>query len=327
MDINNLVKLIEKTFFFDINRKIDSLVGNNGKLVHYTSASVARNIIEKEELWMRKTIRMNDASEVFYGKTCIDNVICKQNIADRINSFIKIFDADKDLKDLVSFYYYFINGIKNRTYISCLSEHLNQERNIGRLSMWRAYGSSTGVALIINPKFLKEETVILNNFFLTLPVIYDEKDFEKIFLDILNNIQIHLNELSNLNLEDFFKLFSYMIYVYILSIKHPGFAEEREWRIILSHIHMGAEKFISPDLIERSVENINNIPEIIYKIKLNKYDFISPYKSSLLEKIIIGPSACADIVAESFEEILQLKGIPNAKDMIIVSNIPLRTAY
>lgn len=327
MDISNLVKLIEKTFFFDINRKIKSLLDNDGKLVHYTSASVARNIIEKEELWMRKTVRMNDASEVLYGETCIKNVIYKKNIADKINSFIGKFNSDKNLQDLLWYCSNLINDIKNRTYISCLSEHLNQEKNIGRLSMWRAYGSSTGIALIINPKFLKEETVIPNNFFLTLPVIYSETDFEKIFLDILNNIQIHLDELSNFNLEDFFKLFSYMIYVYILSVKHPGFAEEREWRIILSHIHMGAEKFISPDLIERSVENINNIPEIIYKIKLNNYDFISPYKSSLLEKIIIGPSACADIVAESFEEILQLKGIPNAKDMIIVSNIPLRTAY
>lgn len=324
MDNKDIIKLIEKVFFCDINQKIKMLFDENKKLVHYTSALAACNVIEKEELWMRKTIFMNDYSEIFYGKTCMDNIIRKKYISDKITSIIKKFDSNATLDDLLNYYISYIKNIEKRTYISCLSEHLPAEDDIGRLSMWRAYAASTGVALIINPRYLKEETIIPGNFFITMPVTYSENSFEKIFLKILDNIDSYINELKVFDINQFFTFFAYMMYIYVISIKHRGFAEEREWRIILSHIYEGNEKLIPNDLIERSIENTRNIPEVVYKIKLDKYNAISSNKASLLEKIIIGPSACAEIVAESFAEILQKKGFSNAKNMIAISNIPLR---
>ena len=36
------------------------------------------------------------------------------------------------------------------TYLTSISEHRNKEDTFGRLSMWRAYGETTGVALVMN---------------------------------------------------------------------------------------------------------------------------------------------------------------------------------
>jgi hypothetical protein len=35
------------------------------------------------------------------------------------------------------------------TYLACLSEHQDEDEH-GRLPMWRAYGATTGIALVIN---------------------------------------------------------------------------------------------------------------------------------------------------------------------------------
>ena len=36
------------------------------------------------------------------------------------------------------------------TYLTCVSEHENKEDTFGRLSMWRAYSETTGVALVLH---------------------------------------------------------------------------------------------------------------------------------------------------------------------------------
>lgn len=74
-----------------------------------------------------------------------------------LEQLIKEIDSNKSYADFCNVCNQYIKDIETRTYITCLSEHLSNEDNYGRLSMWRAYGHSTGIALIISPNFLDTE--------------------------------------------------------------------------------------------------------------------------------------------------------------------------
>jgi hypothetical protein len=47
------------------------------KFVHYTSAETALKIIQNEQVWMRKSLVMNDFMEIEYGLECLSNSIEK----------------------------------------------------------------------------------------------------------------------------------------------------------------------------------------------------------------------------------------------------------
>lgn len=328
----NIIEQIASIIVSSIIDKKSKLLYSKKKLVHYTSAIVAREIIENEELWLRKTLFMNDYSEITYGKQYFDSLLEDPEITIILNNILKPFtNLDDNINNLKSFYHGLINNVEKRTYISCLSEHLPQEDTIGRLSMWRAYGNSSGIALVINPQL----TLKLENPFNMLPVTYSKEDFKIFFINILKNIENIIKKtikdkqpLSNTSEIDILLKFNllFFIYNYVISLKHQGFWEEREWRIILSSPIPGIKMTISPNFIKRSIENIKGNPEVIYKLNLKELSFINPKGESLLEKIIIGPTANSEILVDSFSEILKNKGFDDEqiKNMITVSNIPLR---
>lgn len=325
-EILNIIREIHTTISSNLYNIILNFPNNN-KLVHYTSAIVAREIIEKEQLWLRKTIFMNDYSEITYGKQCLDNLLNDPEIIIKLNNILTPFG--KNLNDLKKSYYSMINDVEKKIYISCLSEHLPEEDTIGRLSMWRAYGNSSGVALVINPYLLAR----LGTSFITPPVIYSEENFKKSFIKILGDVEnIIKNQLENKQKLNKFSIgiissFTYVMYIYVITLKHKGFWEERERRIILSLFFLNLDPTPNSNkIVERSIENIKGNPEVIYKLNLKELSFINPKGESLLEKIIIGPTANSEILVDSFSEILKNKGFDDEqiKNMITVSNIPLR---
>lgn len=326
-ETQKILQQIDETIIFSLNDATLKCFFYNKELVHYTSAIIAREIIEKEQLWLRKTLFMNDYSEITYGKQCLENLLNEPGIVVKLNNILKPFN--KNLNDLKQLYYKIINDVEKNIYISCLSEHLPEEDTIGRLSMWRAYGNSSGIALVINSKALAK----LGRSLTILPVIYSKKNFKINFIKILENIEnIIKKNLKNVEQLDKFSTyilsnFSYVMYIYIITLKHQGFWEEREWRIILSLFFLNLDSFtISSKIVEQSIENIKGNPEVIYKLNLNKLSFINPSGESLLKKIIIGPNSNSELLVESFSKILKNKGLDDkqVENMITVSNIPLR---
>lgn len=330
-ELPNIIDEIDHSIISNLNNNMMwNYTNNKKKLIHYTSATVAREIIEKEQLWLRKTTFMNDYSEIIYGKQYFDNLLEHPKFAFILNNILKPFSYVKNnLIDFKQIYHQIINNVEKKIYISCLSEHLPEEDTIGRLSMWRAYGNSSGVALVINPKLLEKLTPT----FITSPIIYSTEKLTENLIKILKDIDaIIKKDFKNIQKSDvllkkmIFSL-SYVVYIYVITLKHKGFWEEREWRIILSLFfpeHIASA--IASKQIERSIENIKGNPEVIYKLNLKKFSFINPKGESLLEKIIIGPTANSEILVDSFSEILKNKGFDDEqiKNMITVSNIPLR---
>jgi hypothetical protein len=139
---------LAQIFFPFATRKQMEVRARNTRFVHYTSAEVAVSILKNEEVWMRKSNTMNDFMEIEHGLSCLkasydgepgnrfkatlDCMLpgCRAEVEKRFNSWIPHFKAD--------------------TYLTCVSEHLDSEDGLGRLSMWRAYGGAAGVAVVLN---------------------------------------------------------------------------------------------------------------------------------------------------------------------------------
>ncbi|MCF3630464.1 DUF2971 domain-containing protein [Thalassospiraceae bacterium LMO-SO8] len=261
---------------------------------------------------------MNDFSEVVHGQSCLRRAY-NGDIGKRFKELLNDIHpgmAEEFEKLADGWWRYF----ETESYIACVSEHLDDEDKFGRLSMWRAYSESTGVAIVLNNTPFLSPSDALKAY--TSPVEYLAEDefehkFNEIILNIENNIQF-LKEIPKDYIINFaFEMLRFSIY----STKHPGFKEEREWRVIYSPFLGASDKLV------KSVEVINGVPQPVYKIPLKDYPdegFVGAEIPQLIDRIIIGPTEFPDALREAFTMLLGDAGVESPESRVFVSNIPLR---
>jgi len=160
-----------------------------GRLVHYTSAEAALQIIEKKQFWMRNTICMTDYREVLHGYDIFNNYFADKT---RGQAFIDAFDAVAPgvaTEAIVAFNNSW-SDIRLNTYITCVSEHPDSEDKHGRLSMWRAFGSGTGtrVGIVFSIPYMTLSPVALGLTF--SPVAYlPPPEVYKVIEEVVANVQ------------------------------------------------------------------------------------------------------------------------------------------
>jgi len=214
----------------------------------------------------------------------------------------------------------FLNPRRNN-YIGCLSEHKAEEDSSGRLSMWRAYGQGSGVAIVMHSKPIVSGPGLLKT--QTSPVAYFNEDHFKIELqNIVANIETNKNFLKSQDSRLIGLVCASMFRIAALSSKHPGFHEELEWRIIYS-----------PDIVEsehmiKDLKVINGIPQVIYKIPLKSASGdikLGGELPEIIDRIIIGPTEFPLATYKAFVVALRDAGIENPEKRVFISGIPLRT--
>jgi hypothetical protein len=107
-----------------------------------------------------------------------------------------------------------------------------------------------------------------------------------------------------------------------IAIKHPGFSEEKEWRI-----YYRPSEGRSPAIDEGNVV-ISGVPQKICKLKLANDPDKGLHQAdipSLLDRVIIGPTQYPYVVFRTFVDVLEGLGVTSAADKVVVSDIPLRT--
>lgn len=317
------------------SKREKELETSKNNFVQYTSSYAGSQIIKNEELWMRNVTYMNDSMEIEFGMKYLLEVLDEKKddfnkLLDDLNvESFKFENVIKYVKDN------FIN-MKDSIYIACLSEHIvNTEDYYGRLSMWRAYAPNDGIALVINHQILNADP-LNGKLFLTSPVLYvdphDLSNLEMKIDDLISELKRIIFSHQIYKPDEEKLLLSYLvsiIYISICSIKHAGFKEEKEWRIILStDKKMSSSLNDKEDVLKKEMEEISGISQWIYKLNLRKMferklenNSAIPY---LLNKIIIGPSNNPDMIKKSFCDILESKSISTKKDDIRISDIPLR---
>ena len=289
----------------------------NQKFVHYTSADTAMRILLNGEIWMRKSHLMNDFREIEHGFECLRNAY--SNSKPRM---VALFDGmfPGFCERLETLFDNWMPHFRSDSYISCLSEHDPSEDQHGRLSMWRAYGAGAGVALVVNGGPILRASNALKAY--ASPVAYmDNVQLGKAFAEVLDNVERSADFLKPLGEQQVqANMFSALRYA-VLCTKHPGFREEREWRVIYSPSFERSERITS------SVQSIGGIPQSICKIPLRDapeegLHGLSPV--NFIDRVIIGPSKFPAGIYDALMVLLADVGFQNPAEKIIFSDLPLR---
>lgn len=310
---------IREIFFPYTDERSRELRGaDSARVAYYTTAETAFHLLKNREFWLRNTVTMNDYSEVEHGFECLKAAYESESGKHFRNSLDGIFpDLTKTAVDRFDSW---LPTIRQDTYIACFSEHLPSEDKNGRLSMWRAYGGRAGVALVLTPDVLFAENDGIGVF--ASPVAYwTQEQVEAELLRIRDRVASSAEYVRSLGRATVETIVFNMFRFAVLCTKHPGFAEEREWRVIAS-----PTMYKSP-LLVASVEVVKGIPQTIQKVGLREYPEIglNALKPDLLiDRIIIGPSDSPLVIWKALNQLLGDCGMENPGSKISVSEIPLR---
>lgn len=309
---------VTRIFFPYTEMKTREVISAGGRFVYYTTAETATCILRNKQIWMRNTAAMNDYLEVEHGFDCL-NASYKAAPGNTFNAalnacFPGLADEVRDFSNG------WLPSIRRDTYITCVSEHLPEENQHGRLSMWRAYGGQTGVALILNGAVMFGKSNALNVF--SSPVAYLHPDaFAAQFEKIAKNMESEVEYIKNLGQETVKQIVFTMLRFAVLCTKHPGFHEEREWRVVAS------PSMHPTDHATLGIEVIRGTPQVVLKLDLqNQPDkgLVGLAIPELLDRIIIGPCEFPQVIRSAFQKLLTEAEVPDPEKKIIVSDIPLR---
>ena len=291
------------------------------RFVYYTRAETAMGILKNKRICMRKSMCMNDFMEVQYGLRRLSEAYLMSEAGKKFQSVLdRIFDGLR--LEVVQLFDKCQIHLRTDTYFTCVSEHKNEEDTLGRLSMWRAYGRTNGVALVFNhaPFQATEPSDVLKIY--GSPVAYfDAKKFTEKFGEVVNNIEKEPDFIKQQSREEIKGRIFRMLAFAAVCTKHPGFTEEVEWRVI--HFPWWES---SPHL-KKEIEVVQGVPQPVYKIPLEDipeaglFGFTIP---ALIDRIIIGPTRDPLATVEAFADVLAKAGVEQPYKKIFVSDIPLR---
>jgi len=297
------------------------------KFVHYTTAEAALSIIEQKRMWLRNTRSMVDYREVRHGFELLQRLFHENDFALQ-KAFIGACDACKPgaAEEAIGLFdkwwTHTTQSIQTRTYIASISEHGPSEDQHGRLSMWRAFGAnaSARVAFVFRVPPLSGAINFLKCTF--SPVAYlDEDQVRATIQTVISNIAREVDYLKTLGDKELFAWVFAMLISGVTCLKHKGFIEEREWRVIY-------RPGMTPSpLIAEEVKVVSGIPQVIYKLPLDKMvaDEVSGIDLvTMFHSLIIGPASEPWVMYEAFTRALKGAGVADADGRVLTSGIPIR---
>lgn len=187
--------------------------------------------------------------------------------------------------------------------------------------MWRAYGGNSGVAIVLkNRPFITPNDKLGAN---TYPVYYLSKsDFANLFDKLVDNIIRNIQTIRNNNafLTDLWLQLQSLQFC----IKHPGFGEEKEWRVVYR------PKYNPTEHIPGEIRSVRGTPQQIYTLRLEdipEADFFHATPGQFIDRIIIGPCAYPSVARDAFVRTLEKALVQEADSKVIISDLPLRTYF
>ncbi len=323
MILDHVENSLREIFAADDVARRAALVFGQKKLIHYCSADTALRIIKHKEIWLRNVRVMNDFMEVNHGFSLIQRSLQTRvdtAIETGMNELKKALDsispglADQTFAQFQAW----SPHIQNETYVTCLSEHLDDEGNDGRLSMWRNYSSGqAGVGIIINTAIFGRTDDDLGVY--SSPVTYlSDQGLEQSLLLIAQKIRFNAAFLTSLPQERLVGHYFFLLRTIAHGSKHPGFREEREWRIFHT---LGLDE---RKLLKVESEAVGGIPQRILKLPVDG-SLEGLAIPSLIDSILIGPSQYQVVIGNALADELLRAGMQDAHQKIKYSPIPLRT--
>ncbi len=316
---------LQKALFPEEMAAFDLLDKTGVQFAYYTDASTALKILDPNfpVIWMRNALSMNDSSEISHGVQAIyavgrspvgdEFLRAVDGVSNQISQKIGN-DIGQWLADLVS-----------NCFLTCLSVHgadKNRspayEKKYGRLSMWRAYGRQSGVALILNGmKFNSPSEALGASIY---PVEYEEQlCFQVKLRKLTQRIGENSKLIESFEQEDFLDVIRTGFVNWALCSKHVAFEEEEEWRVV----HIAERESIGA--LQKDLVECAGVPQRVLKIPLVKIDDdLDLSVGNILDQILVGPSANADLVRDALVQRLHEFGINDAHNKVFKTDVPLR---
>jgi hypothetical protein len=301
-------------------RQRRTLQENMTRFVHYTSAEAALSIIGSKRLWMRNAKCMSDYSEVEHGFQIFNSFFSDESKQKAFAEELDVCFRGATMEAIALFNQWWTD-LRFNTYIASISEHDTKEDSHGRLSMWRAFGGNAArVAMVFRVPLYSPGAFALNIVF--SPVAYlTETQAHAVVYEVIANVRTNREFLRSVDRSLVVGTVVAMLMAGVVSLKHEGFREEREWRVIYS------PKRVPSALMESSTEIIGGIPQIIYKIPLDvtvsetlgELDLVR-----MFDRLIIGPTQYQLAMGEAFGAALTKAGVGDAERRVFASTIPIR---
>ncbi|KQY71366.1 hypothetical protein ASD52_06705 [Ensifer sp. Root142] len=307
--------------------KAMEVLSGGKRLVHYTPAANAVNILRSGQIWLRNVRLMNDLLEVHHGFNLLQAVTnpsagtpIEQSIVNLTIAVNTIFPGLAE--EATQIFSSHNHNLRHQSFVACLSVHDPVEDRYGRLSMWRSYSANqVGVAIVINPQPLQQ--FVTNFGVVTSPVYYlREQQVQAMVTQLANNIRSAADYIRTVPRDEVKGWYFHLLRTIATCSKHPGFQEEQEWRIL--HTRFMDDR--APLLEE--VETIGGIPQVVMKLPLRDHPDKNVFGISLpnlIEKVIVGPCQFPWVICDALLLEMNRAGIPDAINKIVVSEIPLRT--
>lgn len=305
-------------------RRLIEIDQKKTRFVHYTSAEVGLEILRTRKIWMRLACCMDDYSEVAHGLQSLAAAYASDH-GTRLKTFLdaKFPGISKEIERQFNAAQ---NSLRLESFITCVSEHAGESResedSFGRLSMWRAFDRGTGVALVISQDPFWSTNTSMGVF--TTPVAYlTEIDFAEELGILATTLEAKGAYLDKIG-KDWVRAGIFNAFAMsAIATKHPGFYEEREWRVVRLPTH----PFPCP--FERPTKVIKGVPQQVIAIDLKDdpaQGIVGIEPKAFIERIIIGPTDYPMPVYQAYLRGMADAGIEKPEERLKVSFLPLRAS-
>jgi Protein of unknown function (DUF2971) len=290
-------------------------------LAHYTSLEALEKILQSNEVWLSNPLFMNDLDEVKFG---VMNGVASIKSSETVRTALKTEVRHRIFGEALDFYIsHFEENHLLDTYVFCLSEH-DPQNSDGMLSMWRGYGGNgRGAALVFDTKKL---SAVEDSPFVLARVHYGSSKERFQWFDQLGSAFAKILAESDVP-DDKLYIASHAILRRItlgsLFMKHDGFKEEREWRVV----HMADQAHEGKLKLMQHYRNGPRGVEPKLRFKFEPIENVTPADFSLdhlLASVLLGPSTSSALAVRSVERMLDLIGRSELKTRLVASSIPLR---
>jgi len=213
-------------------------------LFHYTTAAGLLGILNSSAFWATDLRFLNDAQEAVYAHRLfvdamrnVDNPALRAEhpLHDIAEEWGETFVRYKGLVEEE------LNSPKFAVYVTCFCESGDL------LSQWRAYGSDHGYAIEVQADALEtavQQIVDPPDEISLIQVRYGREAAA----DVVSTAMRHMSEDRNLGHAGVHAhLMALRLTAMLAGVKHPGFQEEREWRVVAAfeEEYLGLAKFRS----------------------------------------------------------------------------------
>jgi Protein of unknown function (DUF2971) len=293
-------------------------LGDVPPLFHYTGAHGVRGILNSDRIWASGAQHMNDWMEVVYGYDIMMNALRPlvhegklPNHTQRV--FREVLRAMEQ---------------PDSPFVDAYFAAFCEKGNL--LSQWRAYAGTQGFAIEVDPLVFKGELTLstkapARNLRLA-KVEYEPAQQERSFRELLDETietiekQRGKSDRVDATLAEFVRV---VLSSWAATVKHPGFREEQEWRVIFQPMITTEERYHSTEEFVIRVEDYALVTHVeLMPAKVLPHPPRQQPKLPI-KSITCGPNVSMRSTMRALEILLRNNGYEGVN--ILKSEIPARS--